>query len=130
MPRHADAPARLTFPRQMRLARQRDFDRVFKGKCSAADERLVLYAAGNELARPRVGIVVSAKLGGAVRRNRLKRLLREAFRHEQHRLPAGFDYILIPRSGQPAKVEDYRQSLRRLADRAAEKWAKRNRDGK
>jgi RNase P protein component len=51
----------------------------------------------NDLGRRRLGLSVGKKLGGAVVRNRYKRVLREAFRLSQHELPEGYDYILIPR---------------------------------
>ena len=127
MAQPARPPLRYTLPRALRVARQRDFDRAYQARCSIADDLLVVYAAANGLAHPRIGLAVSRKLGNAVRRNRFKRLLREAFRHEQHNLPAGFDYILIPRSGRPASVEDYRRSIPPLADRAAARFNKQHR---
>ena len=51
----------------------------------------------------RLGVSVSKDHGGAVRRNKLKRLLREAFRLERHRLPLGLDLVLIPRQ----RAEDF-----------------------
>jgi ribonuclease P protein component len=68
---------------------------------------------------PRLGVSVSKDHGGAVRRNKLKRLLREAFRLEQHRLPPNVDLVLIPRQ----RPEDFplaamRQDLVALVQRA------------
>jgi len=125
-PRDKPSRPRFSMPAALRLKRQRDFDRVYRARCSVADARLVLYAAANELDHPRLGLAVGKRLGHAVRRNRYKRLLRESFRLGQHELPAGFDYIVIPRSATgPATLADYRGSLARLAEQAVAKWRSR-----
>ena len=56
---------------------------------------LTLYIAQNDLEYPRLGVSVGKSSGNAVVRNRIKRLIREAFRQNQHQIPAGFDYVLI-----------------------------------
>jgi ribonuclease P protein component len=68
-------------------------------------------------ATARVGLVVSAKVGGAVQRNRVKRRLREAVRHELHRFPP-VDVVLVARpSALAATVDELRAWMRRLAAR-------------
>jgi ribonuclease P protein component len=111
------------FPREIRIVRSREFDRVFAGRKSAADAKLVVYAAPNGLAFTRLGIIAGKRLGNAVVRNRAKRLAREVFRTSREQIPAGYDLVVIPRNG--ARAADFagiRSSLLSLARRAAALW--------
>jgi ribonuclease P protein component len=88
-------PKRLAFPKSSRLASNRQFKAVLDGGRRAGDGLLTLYAAPNDAGRPRLGISVGRSSGKAVVRNRLKRLVREAFRRNQHGVPQSFDYLVM-----------------------------------
>jgi ribonuclease P protein component len=81
-----------------RLSRSAEFERVYRQGRSHANRFLVLYAfPRGEEEEPRVGLSVSRKVGGAVDRNRVKRLLREAFDARSEELPAGHDVVVVAR---------------------------------
>jgi ribonuclease P protein component len=91
-----------------RLSRSAEFERVYRQGRSTANRHLVLYAFPNQSTdRPRLGLSVSRKVGGAVERNRVKRLLREAFARAQDGLSPGQDLVVVarPQVGELAERE-------------------------
>lgn len=83
------------------------------------DQHLLMYAAANGLAWTRLGLAVGKRHGNAIRRNRLKRICREAFRRIRLNLPAGLDLVLVPRAGEEPGAPELRASLLRLCGKAA-----------
>jgi ribonuclease P protein component len=101
-----DVPSGSAAPRRTkrgRLSRSAEFERVYRQGRSHGSRHFVLHAFPREQTSsqpadgPRLGVSVSRKVGGAVDRNRVKRLLREAFRAEAGALPDDVDVVIVAR---------------------------------
>jgi ribonuclease P protein component len=85
--------------KRRRLSRSGEFERVYREGRSHASRHLVVYAfpRADDEEDPRLGISVGRKLGGAVERNRIKRLLRDAFWSTAGELTPGHDFVIVAR---------------------------------
>lgn len=80
------------------LKQNYEFRRLYRRGKSAATPFVVVYALKNKRPHNRIGLTVSPKLGGAVQRNRCKRLLREAYRLHEAEIQTGYDFVFVARS--------------------------------
>lgn len=131
-----------TFPRRLRLQRRREFLRVQRSGAKHHTRFFLVFVAPSMLrgrgpapvapgaasgeapaAKPglpatRLGVTVTRKVGKAVKRNRIKRLVREAFRREHHALPAGLDMVWVAkRDAVDSTFEAVVHDMRALAGR-------------
>ncbi len=109
--------------KRRRLSRSGEFDRVYRDGSSSATRHLVLYSfprQQDEEAGVRLGVSASRKIGSSVERNRVKRVLREAFWDLSDRLPDDHDFVLvarpeiaelIEREGEPAVKASIEEAL-------------------
>ena len=106
--------------RKFRLTRSEDFQRVRRSGKSYAHPLLVLVVQAGETGQIHVGVAVSRTVGTAVKRNRAKRLLREAMRTFLPFMPTGFEIVLIARPPLAAcSMPEVRDALLKLLRRAA-----------
>jgi ribonuclease P protein component len=111
------------FPKERRLRARREFVAVQdKGRRVHTPHFVLIVAKGPDAAAPsRLGVTVTKKIGNAVHRNRVKRLVREAFRLDPGFLPAGVDMVVVAKDGAPtlvlADVQAEWGGVRRLLER-------------
>lgn len=136
------------FPARLRIKQRRDFLRVQRGGRKHQLRHFMVFAArrvppsesssptGSPPALPtRLGITVTRKIGNAVARNRIKRLVREVFRQNRERLPSGLDLVWVAKQGAAeadfaAVLSDLEALLRRgqLVSSPGERSQRRDRE--
>jgi len=115
--------------RKYRLKGRKDIARLFEQGRRASDGLVTLYAVENPCRHARTGVGVSVRHGGAVVRNRLKRLCREALRLTRSELPPGWDYMVVPRVDGQFTVQAIQASVRSLARRVTKERSRQDGQG-
>jgi ribonuclease P protein component len=100
------------------LRYKRDFDRLYKKGRSCGDKFVVVFHISNGLPYMRRAFLASKKVGGAVARNRARRLMKESFRKIEQDVKPGRDILFIARNTiAGVKCEDVERSMRRALSR-------------
>ena len=107
-----------TFPPRYRVRKAAEYRAIFENGRKLRAGPILGYLRPNGLPHSRLGMAVSRKVGGAPRRNRIKRLFREAFRLIREELPTGYDVVLIPIDrNRKYALDDVQKRLRNLFSR-------------
>jgi ribonuclease P protein component len=105
----------LSFPQRLRLSHAREFEAVYAARLRKPKGPLIVFARANQLPHHRLGLSIGRVVGGSVRRNRLKRHIREAFRLLQHVLPrhasGSYDMVVAARRHDELSLVEYTQLL-------------------
>ena len=110
---------RYTLPRTKIIKRRNDFQHIYHTGTSYTGRRMILCVLRTPRFAGKVAFAAGKKLGCAAQRSRMKRLMREAYRHMQHELCADAGLLLIARAGmEGVKMQDVQQDLRALLRRA------------
>jgi len=96
-----------------RIKKNEDFQRIFQEGKSVANRQFIVYKLENsEIPHFRIGLSVSKKIGNAVMRNRIKRLIRQVFHELESQINPNYDYIIIARK--PVAEMDYKEVKKSL----------------
>jgi ribonuclease P protein component len=112
------------FLRKHRLSGKLVFTAVYTAGAKQSRGSLVAYSRPNQLSHCRWGLSVSRRVGSAVRRNRIKRLLRESIRLLQKDLPKGYDCVLVVRPHDLLTLAEYQKLLAALINKSHDHWSK------
>ncbi len=123
-------PRRYGFRRCQRLRDKRAFGRVFEQGIRKSYGPIAVVGMPNSCGHARLGLAVGRRVGSAPVRNRIKRLIREAFRLQQHDWPVGYDLVVIARPHEPARLADYQRMLFAAVRAVHLGWQRRQRQQK
>jgi len=113
------------FPKTSRLGGRNSFAAIRTGGLKFSRGPLNVWALPNSLDHGRLGISIGRHVGIAVRRNRIKRLLREAYRLMQHDLPASYDWLVVVKRHEPMILGEYQKLLSAATAHLHNAWLER-----
>ena len=117
-------PGRLTLPARLRVRHKRDFDVAYARGRRIGDGFFSVVVMRNDVGAPRLGLAVAVKVaGGAVARNRRRRIIRESVRLHQHELPAADLVVGARPAARTAAASALRESLAVLWKKVGEQCA-------
>jgi ribonuclease P protein component len=116
---------RYTFTKAHRVRSKIEFSKVFETGIKQSRGPLSAFAVPTDHAHPRLGLSVPKRVGTAPRRNRIKRLLREAFRLMQHDFPRPYDLVIVVRPHEPMILAEYQRLLSALTVKLHNAWQER-----
>jgi ribonuclease P protein component len=120
----------LTFTKAMQLTHDREYQRVYAARTSVTKGPLRISAVTNDRGSTRIGLSVPGRVGTNVKRNRIKRLIREAFRLSRADLPSGLDIVIGVHPHEELTVDAYATILTTAAQSLAATWAARDQTAK
>ena len=91
--------SQFSFGKHERIKKRKDFLKVYEDGVRVNSKNFIVILSRNQAGDKRLGITVTKKVGNAVKRNRIKRLLREFFRLNKEALPDSFDIVIIVKKG-------------------------------
>ena len=93
--------SQFSFGKHERIKKRKDFLRIYEDGVRVNSKNFIVILSRNQAGNKRLGITVTKKVGNAVKRNRIKRLLREFFRLNKETLPDSHDIVIIVKKGVP-----------------------------
>ncbi len=118
-------PRALHFRRRQRLTRALEYQAIYAARVRKLRGPLTVFARPNELDHARLGLSVGRRVGGAVKRNAIKRRLREAFRHLQYEVARPYDLIVNVAPHRLMPAQEYQALLHAAWVALDAEWAKR-----
>lgn len=121
----ARGPRRLVLRRRHRLSLDDDYSAVFRAKVRKHRGPVTVFAKPNGRNEHRLGLSIGKRVGNAATRNRLKRLLREAFRLRRAELPGSYDFVVTARGHRFEGLGWYEEMFVMLGEQLDKTWTRR-----